>query len=167
MELKNYSEKVILPFGILFLGLCLYLIFKLSDYGFDFTDEGFSLNRITYPYQLKLTLTHFGKVVDPFFRLLGKNISSLRKLTVLTTYFLGILLTFYCFKIPFGRNTFFKKDRWFKISNILVISGSALSIISEMRMLTPSYNTICFFGCCLLATTFCILNNEENNFIFV
>src|ERR1700675_1878245 len=62
--------------------------------GFDFTDEGFYLNWISNPWNFHSSVTQFGFVYYPLYKLVGGDIVLLRQANVLILFTLGWALCF-------------------------------------------------------------------------
>src|SRR6266404_6208219 len=54
--------------------------------GFDFTDEGFYLNWISNPWNFRSSVTQFGFVYHPLYKLVGGDIVVLRQANVLILF---------------------------------------------------------------------------------
>ena len=57
--------------------------------GFDFTDEGFYLNWISNPWNFRSSVTQFGFVYHPLYKLVGGDVVLLRQANVLILFALG------------------------------------------------------------------------------
>src|ERR1700737_2348900 len=57
--------------------------------GFEFTDEGFYLNWISNPWDYHASVTQFGFVYHPLYKLVGGDIALLRQANVLILFALG------------------------------------------------------------------------------
>lgn len=73
--------------------LVLGCLLKYSDYGIDFTDEGFYLVMISNPFAYDYSITQFGYFYHPIYKLLGGDIGLLRKVNILGTFCLAWILT--------------------------------------------------------------------------
>src|ERR1700737_2646485 len=62
--------------------------------GFEFTDEGFYLNWISNPWDYHASVTQFGFVYHPLYKLVGGDIALLRQPNVLISFALGWALCF-------------------------------------------------------------------------
>ena len=140
----NYQLTVCLIISVYFL----VLIISLSNSGLDITDEGSYLNLILNPDQYK-TITQSGFVYNSFFILLDYNIASLRKINLLTNFFLSYWLFFLLFKRLIKINFYYNQA--------LLITLSMVSFLS-IHSLTPNYNSLAFQG--LLITCIGILSIE-------
>ena len=105
---KIYENSLIASCGVLGFYI-LYLIFKYSNYGFDFTDEGFYLNWISNPYIYKSSVSSFGFFYNPIYSLLNNNVTYLRIANLIFSLFLSymILLQIFIFYIIFKLNFLF------------------------------------------------------------
>ena len=79
----NYNKDVftyINTFIIFSLSLIIFLlVFKYSNYGFDFTDEGYYLNWISNPFYYEASATQFGFIYHPLYLFVGEDLVLLRK----------------------------------------------------------------------------------------
>src|ERR1700738_1930606 len=66
--------------------------------GFDFTDEGFYLNWISNPWNYHSSVSQFGFVYRPLFKLVGGDIVLLRQANVLILFALAWALCFVLFR---------------------------------------------------------------------
>ena len=62
--------------------------------GFEFTDEGFYLNWISNPWDYHASVSQFGFVYHPLYKLVGGDIALLRQANVLISFALGWALCF-------------------------------------------------------------------------
>jgi hypothetical protein len=62
--------------------------------GFQFTDEGFYLNWISNPWDYHASVSQFGFVYHPLYKLVGGDIALLRQANVLISFALGWALCF-------------------------------------------------------------------------
>ncbi len=70
------------------------LVLERCRHGIDFTDEGFYLNLISNPWIYKFTITQFGLLYHPIYRMLGGNVVVLRQLSVVVTFALAFAAAF-------------------------------------------------------------------------
>ena len=113
-------------------------LLKYSSYGIDFTDEGNSLVWISNPFAYDVSVTQFGFVYHPLYRLLGGNIVALRQANILITFGLAWSLT-YVFLISLA-----PESREKSIALYAVSAGLATSvfILFEPWFPTPSKNSL-------------------------
>lgn len=66
-------------------GILLWL-FTYSRYGIDFTDESFYLIWLENPYLYEASLSQFGYIYHPLYRLLDGNVAALRQFNIIITF---------------------------------------------------------------------------------
>jgi hypothetical protein len=153
---KIYENSLIASCGVLGFYI-LYLIFKYSNYGFDFTDEGFYLNWISNPYIYKSSVSSFGFFYNPIYSLLNNNVTYLRIANLIFSLFLSYMIFFFLIKQIAGANLL--KKHYFS-SQILLI-GLSTTILLSVNIFSPSYNTLTIQG--LIITSLGLLFLENNN----
>jgi hypothetical protein len=110
--------------------------------GFDFTDEGFYLNWISNPWNYHSSVSQFGFVYHPLYRLVGGDVVLLRQANVVILFALGWAL---CFTLL--RSIFIQWDsvgaslRAGAIGVALVTGAGTLSFF-DVWLPTPSYNSL-------------------------
>lgn len=151
MKLKSptFSWTRVLIWFIFALSLGVFLRYLyFASYGLDFTDEGFYLNWYKYPKSYPAIVTFFGFIYALPYRLLGENIAALRVFNILTVLLAGA----WCVHQPFVRMNGFEKLAGGPVFKaIIIFSLSTLSLLSLFRYSSPSYNTLAFIGCLLVA----------------
>ena len=151
---KNYfknirNETFIFFTFLIILIISLILLFKLSNYGFDLTDEGFYINKYTDSFNYRVS--YFSEILGPIFNFLGNDIRLLRKLNIFFSLYLGFILIF---KIFYKNNFFNRSINIEKIKNIIIslfFCSASLFSITTFNIITPSYNNLCFYACCILS----------------
>jgi hypothetical protein len=144
--------------GIVFLGY----IFYYCHFGFDFTDEAFSLNWISNPSIYKVSLSQFGYLYHPIYCILGADVALLRQINILLTSGLAWL---FC-------NTLLKSfashhENKNPISSLyiygigFVLSTSSL-VLLELLPPTPNYNYLALQSL-LIESTGLLLVGSENS----
>ncbi|QAU45926.1 hypothetical protein [Bradyrhizobium guangzhouense] len=72
---------------------CLLIwVLLLCRHGIDLTDEGFYLNWIAAPQEYRASISQFGFVYHPLYRLVGQNVILLRQANVLIIFFCAFLV---------------------------------------------------------------------------
>jgi len=118
--------------------------------GFDFTDEGFYLNWISNPWRYRSSVTQFGFVYHPLYKLVGGDIVLLRQANVLILFVLGWALCLVLLRSIF--------IQWDSIGNLragavgvaLVAGAGSLSFLDQW-LPTPGYNSLTFQSLMLTA----------------
>jgi len=118
--------------------LLIWWLLRYSAYGIDFTDESFYLVWIANPFIYDGSITQFGFVYHPLYRLLGGDIAALRQINILLTFALawGLAYSFLASIVP--------KIKDSRITLPVVSASLATSafIIFDSWLLTPSYNSL-------------------------
>jgi hypothetical protein len=133
-------ERTLLIFCALGTILILTWVLKLSNYGIDFTDEGFYLVWIANPYLYSWSATQFGFVYHFLFLLLNGDIASLRQANILITFGLSWALSF----LVLGslRNAPYEKKTTLHITALGLATASLFTF--DYWLPTPSYNSLAF-----------------------
>jgi hypothetical protein len=63
-----------------------------SYFGYDFTDEGYYLNWISNPWIYKASVSQFGFMYHPLYRLVGGDLALLRQCNIFITFGLAWIL---------------------------------------------------------------------------
>ncbi|UYO44977.1 hypothetical protein KQX63_02770 [Rhodopseudomonas palustris] len=113
-----------------------------ANHGYDFTDEGFYLNLISNPYPYNWSVTEFGYVYHPLFKLFGGSISWLRRANVVVNLGLAWGLTFAV--LGGGRSstpTISNESNW-RVA--IAAAGIATCVLTFFHtwLLTPNYNSL-------------------------
>jgi hypothetical protein len=136
---KNFTFIFICSSCFLSTLLILYLVFKFSAYGIDFTDEGFYLNWISNPFLYKdFTLSKFGFIYYPLYNLVDGNIAWLRRLNFLITFVLACTLVYLVI------NNLVQFQKINKVIQFVLSSGIAISSFTYVYIQTPNYNHLTF-----------------------
>jgi hypothetical protein len=151
------------------LGACvvaamLLLIWVLSRCrsGFDFTDEGFYLNWISSPWNYRDSVTQFGFVYHPLYRLVGGDIALLRQGNVLVIFVSAFALCASLLHSIFAeRNDGKSGSRIWIVSLALVIAASSLTFF-DLWLPTPSYNSLAFTSLIFAAIGVLITSREAS-----
>ncbi len=109
-------------------------------FGIDFADEGFYLNWISNPFKYSASVTQFGYIYHPIFRLVDGDIAALRQFNVLVTFLLGWVLSILYIRVVFGQKTIRL------VSQLVISAGMATVSLVFLRLWlpTPSYNWLAF-----------------------
>lgn len=136
-----------------------WVIFRCR-FGFDFTDEGFYLNWISNPWNYPASVTQFGFVYYPIYRLTGGDIALLRQLNVLTVFALSFTL---CVVLVRSLCWNWGELHWSQRAGFLgaaaVVASSALSFL-DLWLPTPSYNSLTFQSLIVAAIGMLLANNK-------
>lgn len=118
--------------------LLIWWLLKYSAYGIDFTDESFYLVWIANPFIYDGSITQFGFVYHPLYRLLGGDIAALRQANILITFALAWGLA-YSFLASLAVEI---KDSRITLSVVSASLATSAFISFDLWLLTPSYNSL-------------------------
>ncbi len=153
----NYNKDVftyINTFIIFSLSLIIFLlVFKYSNYGFDFTDEGYYLNWISNPFYYKASATQFGFIYHPLYLFVGEDLVLLRKTNFILTLFLTWILSFLFLK----KILLNSKNIWF--ISLIFSFGLSINIFLSYEIATPSYDTLTLQGLIVIIIGAMIIDN--------
>lgn len=118
------------------LGSIAWLVVLLlrCDTGLDLTDEGYYLNSLADPWLYPVSLTQFGFIYHPLYRLLDGDIALLRAANILLTYGLAFGLCL----------TVMRPTGWPRAVRMALSATLALSACTQLQMwlVTPNYNSL-------------------------
>lgn len=128
--------------------------------GFDFTDEGSYLNWISNPWNYRASVSQYGFVYHPLYKLLGGDLVLLRQANVLILFALGGALSFALLLSIF--------DQWDSLSGSLraaaagpaLMAGSCSLALFDMWLPTPNYNSLALQSLMLAATGVVLAGRE-------
>jgi hypothetical protein len=128
-----------LSLSIFFVAFLLYY----CQVGIDFTDEGFYLNWIAYPFLYKASHTQFGYIYHPLYVWLGENMIRLRQVNLLLMLGLAWAVCAQLFDyLAEYKNDFFH-SKWIKYSQSFSLATCVFSFFGVWWWIpTPSYNTL-------------------------
>ncbi|MBV9564988.1 MAG: hypothetical protein JOY90_31755 [Bradyrhizobium sp.] len=110
--------------------------------GFDFTDEGFYVNWISDPWNYSASVSQFGFVYHPLYRLADGDIARLRQINVLLLFALAFALCIVLLRTL--RDAQPAARRWHEGSLLgvaLIAAATSLSFL-EVWLPTPNYNSL-------------------------
>ncbi|MET0674674.1 MAG: hypothetical protein ABW175_02640, partial [Bradyrhizobium sp.] len=111
-------------------------------FGFDFTDEGYYLNWISSPWNFDASVTQFGFVYHPLYRLLGGDIASLRQANVLITWILSCALCVTWVRSLRPDWTALRPpQRAGFVAAAIVLASSSLAVL-DLWLPAPNYNSL-------------------------
>jgi hypothetical protein len=118
--------------------------------GFDFTDEGFYLNWIADPWAFGQSVTQFGFVYHPLYRLVGGDIALLRQCNVLITFLLAFGLTIALLQSLCSAPASRLRQAGFVAASFVIATGSLA--FYGLWLPSPSYNSLALQSLMLAAT---------------
>lgn len=154
--MNSSKSNIIIIIYISIIVIISWLLY-FSQYGVDFTDEGYYLVWISSPYTYNISTTQFGYIYYPLYELLNGDITSLRQANILIIFFLAWICS--CL---FLKNNF----HYLPPKNYLVLSGSfaVTSLVYFYSWLpTPSYNSL-NFQALLIASIGLLLANKNYSY---
>ncbi len=85
-------ESIVLASAVITSATVVCSVIRHAGFGYDFSDEGYYLNFIATPWMNQPSITQFGFVYHPLYRLVGGDIALLRRASILLTMGLGWIL---------------------------------------------------------------------------
>lgn len=134
----RFSQYFLIVLAAVGTFLILGWLLKYSSYGIDFTDESFYLVWISNPFIYDGSVTQFGFIYHPLYRLLGGDIAAVRQANILITFgFAWGLTYFFLASLAPGLKEF-------RVTLLTVAAGLATSVFTlfDSWLLTPSYNSL-------------------------
>lgn len=128
--------------------LVLFKVLSFANVGADLTDEGYYFNWISNPWLYKYYVSQFGYLYHPIYKLLGDNFVYLRQANMVLSFGLSWLLIYFVLEE-------YSKDSN-KAFNLIASAGLAIPslyilMIAGRWVATPSYNSLNFQGCLIVA----------------
>ena len=113
-------------------------LLRYAYYGFDFTDESFYLVWISNPFLYDGSITQFGFVYHPIYKLLGGDIATLRQVNILITFglALGLVYSYLTSLTPV------LKESRFTLLTLSAGFATSVFIHFDSWLVTPSYNSL-------------------------
>lgn len=126
--------------GLLGLVICVVMT-SYAGFGYDFTDDGFYLIRIAYPYADVPAITQFGLIYHPLYSLLNGDIAALRAFNVTLTFALGAGVSWVVLQQT-QQLEHPSRSKVNKIASAFAAFGFGSIALSffHLWLLTPSYN---------------------------
>lgn len=133
-------------------------LIRYSAYGIDFTDESFYLNWMANPFIYHASITQFGFIYHPLYRLLNGDIATLRQANIFLTFGLAWGLT-NSFLASLVVNL--KESRITLLVASLSLATTTL-ILFESWVITPSYNSLNLQALLIVATGLILAEKNED-----
>lgn len=149
-------QKILIAMCIVGTLLLIGCLLKYCSYGIDFTDESFYLVWMHNPFIYDGSVTQFGFIYHPLYKLVGGDITTLRQINILLTFGLSVGLT-WSFLI-----SLFPTLKENKFNLFIFSAGLSTSsfILFHTWLPTPSYNSLTLQG--LLITITGLILTEKN-----
>lgn len=141
---SDLSLLVSLVATIVFLGRLLWL----ADHGFDFTDEGYYLGWISNPSLYSLSVSQFGFVYHPLYKLVDGDVATLRQINLVLIFLLAWMLCHAFLRPPPGANPIADAHR---VALGAVLASTSL-VFFDPWIPTPSYNSLALQSVLLTVT---------------
>ena len=141
--------------------LIIIRIFTYCGYGFDYTDESFYLIWMSNPFIYKSSLSQFGFIYHPIYKLLNGDIAQLRQFNVLIIFVLSSVLNYLVLDEIY-------KDKMKLMINLfysLAIASFSISYLI-LGVSTPSYNSLNFQGILLASIGLLLTCNDQKQHVF-
>ena len=113
-------------------------LIRFSTYGIDFTDESFYLIWIAYPFLYDGSVTQFGFLYHPLYKLLGGDIAALRQANILITFALAWGLVYFFL----GSLSIDSKKSRIMVPVVSASLATSAYILFDSWLPTPSYNSL-------------------------
>lgn len=159
---KKLDAEGIMAGGLVFMTAVLFwFCIEACRHGFNFTDEAYYLMNMRSPHSEVFTLSFFGAVFHPLYKLLGGNIFALRAVDTVGKYILSLLLVWMVLKEDI--RAYGRKD----IGLAVVLSLAALSFMQNVHrhswLATPSYNSLTFEAMlvCVIGVLLCASSTPD------
>lgn len=139
-EVGGKYVKLVTVFSAIFAVVFFFVAILSSFFGIDLSDEGFYLNWISDPSVFKYSISQFGFVFHPLYRVLGQSVVAIRIFNICIVYILSALLFFIYFDKVKGRTS---------QAHVAALSLSFASLgmlCFSPWLLTPSYNSLNFIS---------------------
>ena len=131
-----------------------------SRSGFDFTDEGFYLNWISNPWYYHGSVSQFGFVYHPLYRMIGGDIALLRQINVFITFILSCALCVAWIRSLCPNWTEFPASQRAGFVGVAVVVASCSLSFLDLWLPTPNYNSLAFQSL-MVATTGALLAERK------
>ncbi len=159
--MKNQLKNISLILSIFLTFLTIFNLFRLANYGIDFSDEGFYLNWASYRYEYPTSFSYFGFLTGFIFDLVKEDIVNFRIFNICAIFLFGFSTVFINYKSSLNKNL-----NKIDFSSILLITTISFFSISY-GLMTPNYNSLNFYGFCLISISFNFLYTKKKNLIFL
>lgn len=137
ITINNKSNRLFLFFTLL-LSLCFILKFLyFCQYGFDYTDESFYFNWSSSPFLYPFSVSQFGFILHPIYKLLNSNIFLFRISNVISLFLLSFLLGYTLLRQLY--------DDTMNLTTVIVYSScfaTSCFVYFNSWLITPSYNSL-------------------------
>ncbi len=148
----NGSELWLLSFAAGSTLLLLGWVLRYGNYGFEFTDEGYYAVWIRNPFLYDWSTTQFGFIYHPLYLMAGGNLSILRWINLIITFFLASCAFYTAIK----ESASHKSEVNWPIFIVSASFGVASLAYLNLWIATPSYNTLALQALLIMAIGFAL-----------
>jgi len=142
---------------------CVLWVLRSCHYGIDFSDEGFYLNWISQPWLFDFSVSQFGFIYHPLYRLVAGDLAMLRQGNMLITLGVSWLLWMTALtRVGFGDSGVPDGRKPYVTGIALVFATSSLLslLVASTWLPTPSYNSLALQGVMITATGVVMAENR-------
>lgn len=160
----NSNNRSVADFTALFLaGLATLAVLTwmllLAHRGVDITDEGFYLNWIAAPWTYPVSVTLFGFVYNPIYRLLGGDVVLLRQTNIVLTFgFAWVFCAALLFRHPVKSDAM---PPWVRTVITAAMAAGSFSFFYYW-LVTPSYNGLTLQAVTIVATGIVLADRQPS-----
>jgi hypothetical protein len=155
----RFAEDVALGLSVLAALVLLGWVLMSCRAGFDFTDEGFYLNWISSPQDYPASVTEFGFVYHPLYRLLGSNIVLLRQTNILIIFGTAFALCLALLRTSLQGHD----DPWWAAPALALVMATGSLDFLHVWLSTPGYNSLTFVSVMLAAIGVTLTRRTSSN----
>ena len=157
---EKIFDNFVLFFSAIITIFTLAWVLRYCYYGIDFTDESHYLIWIANPFKYKASVTQFGFIYHPFYKLFNGDIALLRQINIFITYCLSWILCNVFLKNNFSEQFLPTKYRLVVASAIATAGVVVACSVGSKWLSTPSYNTLSFQSLLILAIGLLVASRE-------
>jgi len=154
---KSWTVGIVHFFLITSLLLTLFWVVYYCQYGFDFSDEGSYIAWIADPFRYKGSVTQFGYIYNPLYRLMNSSIFHLRVANIAITFILTWIMVCVYASVVFSDSAKSKYEKY------LTPAAMAIAMLAFLNwwLPTPSYNSLAMQGVIIMATGLLVLDVRD------
>ena len=156
-KINQYPNKFLTILSVTCTLLLILGLLRICNYGFDFTDEGYTLNWISHPFNYPESLTQFGFIYHPLYLLVDGNIVLLRQINFLTTFFLAWTLSWLILNNAL-KSALINQFQVIIISASIASSSALSAVFAGMWLPYLSYNSLSFQGLTIICIGLILAN---------
>jgi hypothetical protein len=149
-SLASWLDKAQLSISAIFTATIVFGLLYFSRFGYEFTDESFYLIWMDNPFNYKFSVSQFGFVYHPIYKLVNQSIGVLRQMNILLIFGLAWIAC----RLFIGRFLHSQLKQGFGlavVSAAFATSALVTLVFAGMWLSTPSYNSLAFTGLLIIA----------------